>query len=589
MVLHKPVGRREFLKQSAAGLASLGALTAAPSGFTAAHPGGAPPAAVPDKLVVLTFDDAVKSHRTVVAPLLKELGFGATFFVSHAWMNDHENFMTWKEIAELHAQGFEIGNHTWTHDNFSIPRNAARLDGELALVDNQLSQVGVPRPVNFAHPGNCFGPESIQTLMDLGYQLARRGINPEVEYGKVQVGPTFDRTKHHPLLIPTTGDAYPNWTFEHFQRVVAQARDGKVAVLQFHGVPDLAHPWVHTPPERFREYMTFLKEKGFRVIALRDLKPYIDFSKLPDDPLLRSRVPDRKEGSVPLPVEVEATRADLRYWLENMLRYHRYTLAEVALVTGFTEAEVQKQASNLGLDPSNLPAPEKTDQIRVLPYPGGRHPRVGFLEGAIDPMRGTKASIFLPWDPGAYVVVDLPEAVFSNLGLIFLAHTHIPTVWNEQNLVMENVDWQRHADGSLSFKRHLPNFAFTLGASIRPVEKHAEMELWLQNFSAQPLTDLRTQVCVMLKGAPGFNQQIDSNKILRSPVVATRSESGNCWILTAWERCGHTWQNPPVPCMHSDPILPDCPPAGTVRVRGRLWFYEGDDVEAEVARGKGLL
>jgi hypothetical protein len=33
-------------------------------------------AAIPPKLVVLTFDDAVKSHRTFVAPLLKELGFG---------------------------------------------------------------------------------------------------------------------------------------------------------------------------------------------------------------------------------------------------------------------------------------------------------------------------------------------------------------------------------------------------------------------------------------------------------------------------------------------------------------------------------
>lgn len=588
MVLHKPVGRREFLKQSAAGLASLGALTAAPSGFAAAHLGGAPPAAVPDKLVVLTFDDAVKSHRTVVAPLLKELGFGATFFVSHAWMNDHENFMTWKEIAELHALGFEIGNHTWTHDNFSIPRNAARLDGELALVDNQLSQVGVPRPVNFAHPGNCFGPESIQTLMDLGYQLARRGINPEVEYGKVQVGPTFDRTKHHPLLIPTTGDAYPQWTFEHFQRVVATARQGRVAVLQFHGVPDLAHPWVHTPPEKFREYMTFLKEKGFRVIALRDLKPYIDFSKLPDDPLLRSRVPDRKEGSLPLATEVEATRADLRYWLEDMLRDHRYTLAEARRVTGLTEVEVQKQESDLGLNLSNLPAPTKTDQIRVRPYPGGRHPRLGFLEGAIDPMRGTKASIFLPWDPTAYVLVDLPEAIFSNLGLIFLAHTHVPTVWNNRNVVLENIDWTRGEGDSLSFQRTLPN-SIVFGASSRPVEKHVEMELWLQNSTGQPLTGLRTQVCVMLKGAPGFNRQSNDNKLFREPVAATRAEGSNRWVLTAWERCGKAWGNPPVPCMHSDPVLPDCLPGQTVRVRGRLWFYEGGDIEGEMARGKGLL
>src|SRR5204862_8266893 len=82
---------------------------------------------IPEKLVVLTFDDAVKSHRTFVAPLLKELGLGATFFVTHKWMDDQTNFMTWQDIADIHEMGFEIGNHSWTHDDFSMPRTAARL------------------------------------------------------------------------------------------------------------------------------------------------------------------------------------------------------------------------------------------------------------------------------------------------------------------------------------------------------------------------------------------------------------------------------------------------------------------------------
>src|SRR6266700_2359834 len=99
---------------------------------------GAATQPVPDKLVVLTFDDAVKSHRTFVAPLLKELGFGATFFVTHKWMDDRTNFMTWQDIAEINEVGFEIGNHSWTHDDFSMPRNAARLAAELFLVDRAL-------------------------------------------------------------------------------------------------------------------------------------------------------------------------------------------------------------------------------------------------------------------------------------------------------------------------------------------------------------------------------------------------------------------------------------------------------------------
>src|SRR5229473_6679633 len=35
---------------------------------------------IPDKLVVLTFDDSKASHYTVVRPLLKKYNFGATFW-----------------------------------------------------------------------------------------------------------------------------------------------------------------------------------------------------------------------------------------------------------------------------------------------------------------------------------------------------------------------------------------------------------------------------------------------------------------------------------------------------------------------------
>src|SRR5690349_8429048 len=175
---------------------------------------GAPVETIPDKLVVLTFDDAVKSHRTFVAPLCKELGFGATFFVTHKWMDDPTNFMSWSDIAEIHEMGFEIGNHSWTHSDFSMPKNAARLAGELFLVDQELERTKpkVPHPISFAYCGNTFGPEAVQRLVELGYKFARRGEQPEATYGKLEVGATYDPKRRHPLLIPTTGDAYPNWT-----------------------------------------------------------------------------------------------------------------------------------------------------------------------------------------------------------------------------------------------------------------------------------------------------------------------------------------------------------------------------------------
>lgn len=276
-----------------------GAVALRRAGFTvlltllalAACQGHAPPERL--GLVVLTFDDAVKSHRTLVAPLLKELGFGATFFITQRWMDDAENFLTWEEVAEIHGMGFEIGNHSWSHLNFSRPHNAALLPEELGRVEEKLADVGVPRPVSFAYSGNAFGPEAVAQLERLGYQFARRGMQPEVPYGQAQVGPPFDPGRHHRLLIPTTGDAYPNWTLQHFRQVVAPALEGKFVVLQFHGVPDLAHPWVHTPPERFREYMLELKAMEIPVVALRDLESVLPRTP-PDDPALTIRYQRRE-------------------------------------------------------------------------------------------------------------------------------------------------------------------------------------------------------------------------------------------------------------------------------------------------------
>lgn len=581
------MSRRNFLYGIAAGSALPGALSAGGTLSASPHPSPAGQTPIPEKLVVLAFDDAPKSHRTFVAPFLRDLGFGATFFVCHRWMADQENFMTWKEIAEIHQMGFEIGNHSWTHGDFSTPQGAARLAGELALVERQLQQVGVARPASFAWCGDTFGPEAIQALIGRGYRFARRGMEPEIPYGQMRVGPAFDPRRNHPLLIPTTGDAYPDWTLEYFKQVVAHAHDGKIVVLQFHGVPDPVHPWVYTPPENFREYMMYLKENGFRAIAVRDLEQYVNLKKPPDDPLLKVRYPEPEYGAAEQPIEVLATRANLKYWLENMLRYHRFTLAEAANVCGLSQEEVRRNAEDFGLYPPP-PVPTQGKSVRVLPYPGGRNPRIGFEEGAIDPMRGTKASIFLPWDPTSYVVVDLPEAVFCNLGLIFLAHYDIPTIWNDQNIVLENIDWTRDHDG-LSYERSLPN-GIVFGASIRPAEDHVDMELWLRNFSGQELGEFQTQggirgqVCVLLKGAPEFDRQTNDNKIFHLPGAAVRSAKANRWVLTKWERAGRVWGNRDVPCLHSDPNLPESPFGATVRARGRLWFYEGVDAEHELVR-----
>lgn len=278
-----------------------------------------------------------------------------------------------------------------------------------------------------------------------------------------------------------------------------------------------------------------------------------------------------------------SSSAEEQFWLENMVRYHRFTTDEVAAATGMTHEEVRAALRKYDLTQTSVPRRGASDPLRVLPYPGGRHPRIGFLEGAVLPQRETKISVFTPWDDSSYVVVDVPEAIFSNLGLTYLAHTHIPTIWTEKNIQLPPLEWNRRADGTLESERVLPN-GIAFGATIRPGREAVRMELWLRNRTHEPLKDLRVQNCVMLKGASGFAAQSSTNKLFAPPYAAVCDSSGQRWIITAWEPCHRTWANPDVPCLHSDPKFPDCAPNETVRLRGWLSFYESANIHAEFKR-----
>ncbi|MCZ7640087.1 MAG: hypothetical protein M5U12_30935 [Verrucomicrobia bacterium] len=175
-------------------------------------------------------------------------------------------------------------------------------------------------------------------------------------------------------------------------------------------------------------------------------------------------------------------------------------------------------------------------------------------------------------------MVDVPEAIFSNLGLTYLAHTHIPTLWEARGIRLERQEWQRQPDGHLTSERTLPN-DIAFGTEVHPHPDRVAFTLWLRNGTPDTLTGLRVQNCVMLGAAPGFAAQTTANKVFQPPFAAVRSDDGQRWIITAWERCGRAWGNELVPCLHADPVFPDCPPGQTVRVRGALWFHEGERLE----------
>lgn len=85
------------------------------------------------------------------------------------------------------------------------------------------------------------------------------------------------RKKDYPYLIPSFTVKDSN--VAQIKKSFELARNGKILVLTIHGVPDLPHPWVNTQPALFEEYLKYLKDNHFKVIALRDLTEYIDVDK----------------------------------------------------------------------------------------------------------------------------------------------------------------------------------------------------------------------------------------------------------------------------------------------------------------------
>ncbi|MEK0450801.1 MAG: hypothetical protein RL088_3069 [Verrucomicrobiota bacterium] len=220
---------------------------------------------VPDKTVVLTFDDGVLSHSTVVAPLLKKHGFPATFFVCEFQpdFDDKSKYISWEQITQLHRDGFEVASHTRSHKHVN-QMAPGEFEQELGYVERKCTVLEMPRPYTFAYPAYVNTPDSLRILRERGYRFARIGDSRP-----------YDPATDDPLLIPSFSTTGTNENAA--QRVFAalrQARDGKIVVLTIHGVPDNAHPQVTTSPELFERYLQFLADEKYNVIAMRDLAKY---------------------------------------------------------------------------------------------------------------------------------------------------------------------------------------------------------------------------------------------------------------------------------------------------------------------------
>lgn len=134
--------------------------------YEAAYRGGI----LPEKSVVITFDDGYEDNYTNAFPILKKYGYTATVFMVTSYI-DGEGFLSGSQLKELTAGGWEIESHTVTHPDLTSAR-AADVADELKSSKEQLeNELG--KTVNFfAYPYGNFNNNVIQALQDAGYLLA---------------------------------------------------------------------------------------------------------------------------------------------------------------------------------------------------------------------------------------------------------------------------------------------------------------------------------------------------------------------------------------------------------------------------------
>ena len=146
---------------------------------------------LPEKPVLVTFDDGHYDNLYYALDVLREQGFTAVLHVigcfteySSTHEKDHVEYshLTWEEIGELSRSSvFEIGSHTYKmhayRPRFGIKRKKAEssddyekaLTEDLRRLERDLIEKSGVIPVSFAYPFGAYDEESERIVLSLGY------------------------------------------------------------------------------------------------------------------------------------------------------------------------------------------------------------------------------------------------------------------------------------------------------------------------------------------------------------------------------------------------------------------------------------
>ncbi len=121
---------------------------------------------LPDRLVVLTFDDGFADFFKDALPVLKRYNFTATLYVSTAFIDGTSHWLrreketgrlmlTWKQLVEISSCGIECGAHSHNHRQLDTLPNSVAQD-EIVLSKKLLEDHLGQKIFTFAYPYGKF-------------------------------------------------------------------------------------------------------------------------------------------------------------------------------------------------------------------------------------------------------------------------------------------------------------------------------------------------------------------------------------------------------------------------------------------------
>lgn len=117
--------------------------------------------------VCITFDDGCETDLIAAAPVLREFGFNATFYLTAGFLGT-PGYLNAGQARDLDAQGFQIGCHSMTHPYLS---DLTEPELKREIVDAKLRiETILAHPIeHFSCPGGRYDRRTLQMARKAGF------------------------------------------------------------------------------------------------------------------------------------------------------------------------------------------------------------------------------------------------------------------------------------------------------------------------------------------------------------------------------------------------------------------------------------